>query len=92
MEPKFLGYAPSLLAASSIYLIKKIRKSEAAWNSSMTSLVGYDEKELKNCAKQLCSLLENAPQMANTRSIKDKFSQSSYNMVAKIKIERKEKK
>lgn len=57
LDPKYLNYPPSLLAASVIYLIKKIRKSEATWSSSMTALVAYDEKDLKSCAKELCSLL-----------------------------------
>jgi len=36
LQPKFLNFAPSLMASSVIYLIKKIRKTETAWNDSMT--------------------------------------------------------
>jgi hypothetical protein len=61
LQGRFLSYSPSLLAASVVYLIKKIRKSESAWGPSMGSLVGYEERELKSCAKDLCSLLEAAP-------------------------------
>jgi hypothetical protein len=57
IQPKFLIYTPSLIAASTIYLIKKIRKGEKPWNESMNALVDYDEKELKTCAKELCTLL-----------------------------------
>ena len=44
LQPKFLNYQPSLMAASAIYLIKKIRKSETSWNSAMSALVEFDEK------------------------------------------------
>lgn len=60
LQSKFLQYSPSLMAASAIYLIKKIRKTEAVWSSWMSEIVSYEEKELKNCAKELCSLLESA--------------------------------
>lgn len=63
LQPKFLNYSPSLMAASVIYLIKKIRKSETPWNPNMTLIVGYEEKELKSCAKELCGLLESAPEL-----------------------------
>ena len=56
-KPKCLEYSPSLLASSCIYLIKKIRKCDSAWNETMVKLVGYKESELKGCAKELCSLL-----------------------------------
>lgn len=33
LQPRFLNYQPSLLAASAIYLIKKIRKTESVWSA-----------------------------------------------------------
>lgn len=60
LQPRFLDYAPSLVASAAIYLIKKIRKSESSWNDLMTSIVGYKENELKTCAKELCGLLESS--------------------------------
>lgn len=59
-KPKYLEYTPSLMASACIYLIKKIRKCESAWSEQLTKLVGYKESELKACAKELCSLLEEA--------------------------------
>ena len=80
------------MASAAIYLIKKIRKSETSWNELMTTAVGYKEHELKVCAKDLCTLLENAPEMEHTKSIKKKFSQAAFHEVTRIKLERKEKK
>jgi hypothetical protein len=42
LQPRFLVYSPSLLAASAIYLIKKIRKTETPWSTTMTSFVAYE--------------------------------------------------
>jgi len=57
LNPKFLNYAPSLIASAAIYLIKKIRKSETPWSETMAWVVSYRESELKSCAKDLCCLL-----------------------------------
>jgi hypothetical protein len=91
-RPKFLEYSPSLMASACVYLIKKIRKCEQAWSEQMIKLVGYRESELKSCAKELCSLLEEAGEMTNCRSIKKKFSMPAYHEVTKIRLERKETK
>lgn len=54
---KFLEYKPSLLASSAIYLINKIRKRTEAWSDLMMAATGYEEKDLKTCARELCYLL-----------------------------------
>ena len=60
LEIKFLEYKPSLVASAAIYLINKIRKKSEAWSDSLVSVSGYEEKELKTCARELCYLLEKA--------------------------------
>lgn len=62
-KPKFLEYSASMLAAATIYLIKKIRKADNAWSEGLAKVIGYRESELKSCAKELCSLLEEAPSL-----------------------------
>lgn len=42
-KPKFLDYQPSLIASACVYLIKKIRKCEQAWDDNLVRLVGYKE-------------------------------------------------
>lgn len=91
LQPRFLNYPPSLMASSAIYLIKKIRKSEAPWSDAVASVAGYREAELKSCAKDLCCLLEGAGQMENCKAIKKKFSLPAYHEVTRIRLERKEK-
>ena len=55
---RYLQYPSSLLACSAIYLIKKIRRADTAWGQNLAKLAGYQEGDLKSCAKDLCSLLE----------------------------------
>ncbi len=50
-KPKFLSYEPSILACATIYLIKKIRRSETAWSEQLSKVINYRESELKACAK-----------------------------------------
>lgn len=88
-KPKFLEYSPSLLASACIYLIKKIRKCDYAWGDKLTELVGYKESELKSCAKELCSLLEEASSMEHCKAIKKKFALPAFHEVTRIKLERK---
>jgi hypothetical protein len=43
LKPKFLAYEPSLIASATVYLIKKIRKSESPWSEAVSRAVGYRE-------------------------------------------------
>jgi hypothetical protein len=74
LDTKFLQYKPSLTAASVIYLLNKIRKREEAWPDLLFAATGLEEKELKLCGRDLCSLLERADELPNTRSLRRKFS------------------
>ena len=54
LDINFLKYKPSLLAAAGIYLVNKIRRVEEIWPDVLVGLTGYEEKEIKSCAKELC--------------------------------------
>lgn len=51
LDTHFLGYNPSLLASSAIYLINKIRKRSESWPSCLATAIKYEEKELRACAR-----------------------------------------
>lgn len=57
LDVRFLEYKPSLLAASAIYLINKIRKRSESWPDLLIAATGYEENDLKTCARELCYLL-----------------------------------
>lgn len=71
------------------YLVNKIRKISPSWPSEFKELVGYDENELKNCAKNLCSLLEKSPDLENVKNIRAKFSKPKFCSASSIKLQRK---
>lgn len=58
LDTSFLEYTPSIMGASVIYLVHKIRKIGPSWPSSLKELIGYEDTDLKSCAKALCCLLE----------------------------------
>jgi len=60
LEYKMLSYPPSLRAASALYISRKILKIDGpgSWTNSLQFHTNYKEKELINCAKDLCSMLE----------------------------------
>lgn len=51
LEYKLIGCSASLIAAATIYLVNKIRKRSIAWKSSMVDVSGYEEQEIRPCAK-----------------------------------------
>ncbi len=59
-EAKFLRYRGSLLAAAAIYLVNKVKKIENPWPDCLVAASGYEERELRSCARELCQLLEGA--------------------------------
>lgn len=81
-----MKYKPSLLAASSIYLVNKIKRSDVAWPDVLMAASGYEERELRSCARELCQLLE-VPDLAhNMKCLKRKFSLPKYYEVSKIRL------
>jgi hypothetical protein len=59
LEMSFLKYKPSLLASAGIYLVNKIRRIDNIWPDLLVGLTGYEEKNVKSCAKELCLMFEN---------------------------------
>ena len=57
LDTSFFEFPPSLLAASVLYLVNKIRKIGPVWPKYLEQLTGLAEGDLRHCAKQLCSLL-----------------------------------
>lgn len=91
MDTKFLKYKPSLLASSAIFLINKIKRAEMVWPDALMAASGYEEKELRSCARELCQLLEEAQIMPNIKCLRRKFSLPKYYEVSNIRLEKREK-
>ncbi|RDX87209.1 Cyclin-A1-1, partial [Mucuna pruriens] len=83
LEYNMLCYAPSLIAASAIFLAKFILfPSKKPWNSTLQHYTLYQPSDLCVCVKDLHSLCFNSPN-SNLPAIKEKYSQHKYKYVAK---------
>lgn len=82
-EIKTIRFRASHLAAASMYLSNKLLKQPVAWSQTMCSQTGYTEAAIKACARELCTLLEDA-QTNSLQAVRKKFSYAKYHSVAKI--------
>lgn len=80
-----LRYNPSLIAASAIYLNNKIAKREPAWPINLMDNSGYRENDLKNCAKDICVLLQGV-EKCSLQAVRKKFSLPKFGEVAKLQL------
>ncbi|XP_060198286.1 cyclin-A1-4-like [Lycium barbarum] len=83
LEYNMLCYAPSLIAASAIFLAKyMLLPSMKPWNSTLGHYTLYQPSDLRDCVMALHSLCCN-----NTNSslpaVREKYSQHKYKFVAK---------
>ena len=60
IENKMLKWKPSLIACSSIYISKKMLKRATPWADFMTDQTSYEEKQVRECSRDLCILLNSA--------------------------------
>jgi len=83
VDYNMLKYSPSRLAASSILLSNKLLRRQPAWKPAAVKQTRFTEQMLKECAKEMCSLLENA-EHSPLQAVRKKFSQLKYHSVAKL--------
>jgi hypothetical protein len=79
LEYKMLEYVPSLKAASALYVSRKIFKIDgpSPWTNSLEYHTNYKEKELINCTKDMCTILQLIPKISLKACYK-KFSSMKY--------------
>ncbi|KAK7351103.1 hypothetical protein VNO77_10288 [Canavalia gladiata] len=83
LEYSMLCYAPSLIAASAIFLAKFILfPSKKPWNTTLQHYTLYRPSDLCVCVKDLHRLCSNCPN-SNLPAIREKYSQHKYKYVAK---------
>ncbi|GAU25914.1 hypothetical protein TSUD_376330 [Trifolium subterraneum] len=83
LEYSMLCYAPSLIAASSIFLAKyMLFPSMKPWNPTLQHYTQYQPADLRVCVKDLHRLCCNSPN-SNLPAIKEKYNQHKYKYVAK---------
>uniref|UniRef100_A0A7N0TU70 Cyclin N-terminal domain-containing protein n=1 Tax=Kalanchoe fedtschenkoi TaxID=63787 RepID=A0A7N0TU70_KALFE len=82
LEYNMLRYAPSLVAASSIFLAKYILlPTRRPWDSTLVRYTLYQPSELYDCVKVLHHLFCDSPS-SSLPAIREKYSQHKYKFVA----------
>ncbi len=61
-------------------------KFSPPWNENLTQASGMTEGELKPCARELMSLLDQA-EKANLKAVRKKYTNKKYMEVSKIKLD-----
>ena len=67
-------HQPSLLAAASIYVGKRISDHEVCWSAFMEKETGYRLSEVKLCSRDICNLLSSAATKKSFKAVFKKFS------------------
>lgn len=83
IEYRMLRFSQSLIAAGAIYLIHRIKKLQFSWEDFMKEKTGYDEQNVRICAKELCLILQNI-EKSNLQAIRRKFSGPKFRDVSRI--------
>ena len=83
VDYKMLKHNPSLLASSTVYITLRITKKENI--DKISQLTNYSEDTLRDCAKDICLILDNV-EKASLQAVKKKFSLTKFLEVAKIKF------
>ena len=86
VESRMLKYTPSLVAAATYYITIKIKKytNVNGKKIDLPKISGFTEDKLKECARDICIIYDNADKSA-LQAIKNKYSSAQYLEVAKIK-------
>jgi len=82
VDIKMLKYAPSHLAAASILLSNKLLR-RPSWTPAAVRHTQMTEATLKDCAKEMCVLLECA-EFNPLQAVRKKFSHAKHHSVAKL--------
>ncbi|KRX10752.1 Cyclin-like protein [Pseudocohnilembus persalinus] len=88
---KFVKYSQSMIAASSLYVANIILSNKGPkWSDILQYTTQFTERDVRPCAKELCLLFQNAPNMKH-QAVRRKFAHEKFLQVSKIEIERIEK-
>jgi len=84
---KMVKYTPSHLAAASILLSNKLLRIHPCWTPAAVKYTRMTQDMLRECAKEICGLLEHAEQN-QLQAVRKKFTLPKYRSVAKLSFTR----
>jgi cyclin B len=83
LEYRMLKYKPSIKAAASLYISRKLLKLEPHWGKDLQIASNYMEKELLQCAADMCNILDIIPK-TSLRACFNKYSSETFLSVSKL--------
>eukprot|EP00801_Mesodinium_rubrum_P004536 Mrub_04539.p1 GENE.Mrub_04539~~Mrub_04539.p1 ORF type:complete len:391 (+),score=129.13 Mrub_04539:53-1174(+) len=89
LDVKYLKSMPSRLAAAAVYLSVKINKNaDANWNQDLCELSRLQEKDIRETAKILCSILKSyGSDKTSLQAVRKKYLLEKYMKVARVEIQ-----
>lgn len=91
IEYRMMKYCPSVIAMGSLYLCWKIlrtieiRKKILDWPQEMSHVINHDEKDVRDCAKDLYVIMRNA-EKCPLQAIRKKYMSEEYERISLIKL------
>jgi len=86
IDIKMNKWAPSRIASAALYLSKKMLKQAEPWPEEVAKVVQLTEKKVRECAREICILINLAHQKKVYEPIYKKYSIARYMGVAKIPV------
>lgn len=86
LDFRMAKYSSRHIAAASIFFIKKIRRKTPCWEADLQQTTHLNENDIRQCARDICSLLQNVDENDQMDALKKKFSTPQFKEVGKIKI------
>jgi len=87
IDYRMIKYPPSWIAASTIYITMKVKKFniiDGTRSIDMPKITGYTDEKIKECAKDICIVLDNS-ERSSLQAVRNKFSSPKFLEVAKWK-------
>ena len=79
-----LKYTPSIIAAAGVNLAErmasKVKMSTPVWNKAVENYIGFEEKELETCMRDMHALMTKKPEL---KAVNKKYSNEKFGEVAK---------
>jgi cyclin B len=85
IDVKLLKYAPSLIAAASVYLARAMTQRTPLWTPTLEHYSTYAEGVVRECAIEMNELLKKS-QKSSLKAIKKKYSLPKFGQVAELPL------
>jgi hypothetical protein len=82
-------YSELTIASAVIFFIQKLRGYELKKEEKVSEITGVSEKELRSCAREICSIWQKINEVSEMSSLRQKYTRPEFMEVAKIRLSEK---